>query len=92
MMGDAPAIKRENLLEEISAAIRQWPEFEQRVFSQAHYHGQSLEAISRSFQLDIDQVSAILKKCDQRLYAFLKSFPKTAKETNAVNGARRNPM
>jgi DNA-directed RNA polymerase specialized sigma24 family protein len=68
-------IKRETLFEEISAAIHQWPEFEQRVFSQAHYQGQSLEAISHSFQLDIEQVNAILKKCDQRLYAFLKSLP-----------------
>jgi hypothetical protein len=66
-------MKRETLFEEISAAIHQWPELEQRIFSQAHYQGQSLEAISRSFQLDVEQVIAILKQCDHWLYAFLRN-------------------
>jgi DNA-directed RNA polymerase specialized sigma24 family protein len=73
MAGVLSVIKREALLEEISAAIHQWPELEQRVFSQAHYQGQSLEAISRSLQLDVEQVSGILEQCNHRLYIFLRS-------------------
>jgi DNA-directed RNA polymerase specialized sigma24 family protein len=66
-------IHRDALIEEISAAIHQWPEFEQRVFLQAHYQNQSLEAISRSCKLDVEEVGEILKRCDHRLYAFLRS-------------------
>jgi hypothetical protein len=73
-------INCETLLEEISAAFHQWPELERRVFSQAHYRGQSPEAISRSLQLDVEEVSAILKQCDRRLYAFLRSFRKRSSE------------
>jgi DNA-directed RNA polymerase specialized sigma24 family protein len=74
-MADLPKVlKRETLLEEISNAIHQWPELEREVFSQAHYHGKSVEAISHSFQLEPKQVSAILKQCDRRLYTFLRSF------------------
>jgi hypothetical protein len=73
-------IKRENLVEEISAALHQWPELEQRIFSQAHYYGQSPETISHSLQLDLQQVSAILKECDRRLYAFLRNGGKNSSE------------
>jgi DNA-directed RNA polymerase specialized sigma24 family protein len=63
--------KRETLLQEIYNAFLQWPELERRIFSQAHYHGQSPEAISRSFQLDVEEVRATLKQCERRLYASL---------------------
>ena len=66
-------IKRESLFQEIFNALRQWPELEQRIFSQAHYHGQSPEAISHSLQLDVEEVSTILRQCDHRLYASLKA-------------------
>jgi DNA-directed RNA polymerase specialized sigma24 family protein len=82
-MADIPAgFKRDTLLEKISAAIHQWPELEQRIFLQAHYQGQSMEAISHSLQLDIEQVNAILKQCDHRLYAFLRNFRKTDGEVD----------
>jgi len=67
-------IKREDLFQEISNVLRQWPELERRVFSQAHYHGQSLEAISHSLELDVEEVSAILKRCDRQLHASLRDF------------------
>jgi DNA-directed RNA polymerase specialized sigma24 family protein len=77
-------IKREALLKEISAAIRQWSELERRIFSQAHYQGQSIEAISCSLQLDVEQVNTILKQCDRRLYAFLRSFRKNSRENSSL--------
>lgn len=66
--------KRENLFQEISGAIRQWPELDRKIFIQAHYQGKSLEIISRSFQLDVAEVSEILRQCDRRLQASLRSF------------------
>jgi hypothetical protein len=69
-------IKREALFQEIVFVLRQWPELERRVFSLTHYHGQSLEAISRSLNLDAEEVSAILKQCDRQLNACLRKFRK----------------
>jgi DNA-directed RNA polymerase specialized sigma24 family protein len=66
--------KRENLLQEIFGVLRQWPQLDRRVFSQAHYHGQSAEAISRALQLEVEEVQQILKQCDRRLYDSLKNF------------------
>jgi hypothetical protein len=77
-------IKRENLYQEIFAVFRQWSELEQRIFSQAHYHGQSLEAISRSLQLDAKEVGTILKQCDRRLYASLKNFRTNSCEKSSL--------
>jgi len=65
-------IARDKLFEEISNALRQWTELERRIFSQAHYQGQSLEAISRSVQLDVREVRAILHQCDLRLHVSLR--------------------
>jgi hypothetical protein len=73
-------IDRENLFQEICNTLRQWPELERRIFSQAHYHGQSLEAISRSLQLDVEEVSTILKECDCRLNASIRNFRKNSCE------------
>ena len=72
--------KRETLLQEINSAFLEWPELERRVFSQAHYHGQSPEAISRSLQVDLEAVNIILKRCEQRLYASLRNFRKNDRE------------
>jgi hypothetical protein len=70
--------KRETLLKEIKFIFLQWPELEQRIFSQAHYYGQSPEAISRSLQLDAEEVRATLKQCERRLYASLRGFRKNS--------------
>ena len=80
MRGVNTGTKRETLLQEINNAFLQWPELDRRVFSQAHYHGKSLEAISRSLQLDVEAVSTILEGCERRLYASLRSFRKTCRE------------
>lgn len=71
---------RENLFQEIFNALRQWPELERRVFYEAHYRGQSAEAISRSLQLDVQKVSAILQQCDSLLHASLRNFRKSGGE------------
>jgi DNA-directed RNA polymerase specialized sigma24 family protein len=68
--------KREDLIQEIFNALHQWPELERRVFAQAHYHGQSLEAISCSHRLDVEEVIMILKRCDRRLHTSLREFRK----------------
>jgi hypothetical protein len=67
-------IDRENLFQEICNTLRQWPDLERRVFSQAHYHGQSVEAIALSLQLNVEEASAILKECDCRLNACIRRF------------------
>jgi DNA-directed RNA polymerase specialized sigma24 family protein len=71
-------IKRENLIQEIFNALRQWPALERRIFAQAHYHGQSLEAISRFHRLDVEEVAVILKRCDCRLHTSLREFRKSS--------------
>jgi DNA-directed RNA polymerase specialized sigma24 family protein len=79
-----PATEREHLFQEILDILRQWPELDRRVFFQAHYGGQSPEAISRSLPLDVKKVSAILQQCDSRLHASLgtlrhRACPKTSR-------------
>ena len=74
MRADIAGTKRETLVQEINNAFLQWPELERRVFSQAHYCGQSPEAISRSIQLDINEVGVILKRCERRLHDSLRGF------------------
>jgi DNA-directed RNA polymerase specialized sigma24 family protein len=58
----------------ITSVLREWPELERKVFSQAHYYGESPEAISRSLQLDAKRVNTILQQCEGRLHAALKDF------------------
>jgi DNA-directed RNA polymerase specialized sigma24 family protein len=67
-------IGRDDLLRTISNILLKWPELERRVFSQAHYYGQTPEAISRSFQLDEKRVRTILQQCESRLHAALRDF------------------
>jgi DNA-directed RNA polymerase specialized sigma24 family protein len=88
MLAAIAGIKRESLLQEIFAILLQWPELDRRIFSQAHYYGQSPEAISRSLQLDVKEVSAVLKYCDRRLYASLSSLRKTGMAR--LTGAERD--
>jgi DNA-directed RNA polymerase specialized sigma24 family protein len=71
-------IGREDLLKEISSILLKWPELERRVFSQAHYHGQSPEAISRSLRLEEIRVRTILQQCEGRLHAALRDFRQPA--------------
>ena len=70
-----PVTRRENLFQEILAIIRQWPELDRRIFSKAHYEGHSAEAISLLLQMDIQEVRAILQRCDSRLHASLGAPP-----------------
>jgi hypothetical protein len=70
-------IQREALLGEIHNTLLKWPEPDRKIFSQAHYNGQSPEAISRSLQLDVEEVRATLKQCERRLYTALRSFHKS---------------
>jgi DNA-directed RNA polymerase specialized sigma24 family protein len=71
-------IGRDDLLREISSILLKWPELERRVFSQAHYYGQSPEVISRSLRLDEKRVRTILQQCDGRLHAALRDFRQPA--------------
>jgi DNA-directed RNA polymerase specialized sigma24 family protein len=70
-------MKRENLFQSIFDALNRWPDLERKIFVQAHYDGQSVKAIARSLQLDVEEVSTILRRCDRRLYASLNSFRKS---------------
>jgi DNA-directed RNA polymerase specialized sigma24 family protein len=69
---------RDDLLKEISSILLKWPELERRVFSQAHYYGQSPEAISRSLRLDEKRVHTILQQCEGCLHAALRDFRQPA--------------
>ena len=80
MPGVISKTDREDLFQEICNTLLKWPELERRVFSQAHYYGQSLEAISRSLRLDVQEVSKILGECDRRLNISIKNFRKDAGE------------
>jgi hypothetical protein len=66
--------KREDLFREISDTICQWPELERKVFSLAHYRGQSLADIARSLKLNAEKVGVILKQCDRGLHDSLRNF------------------
>jgi len=69
-------MKYENLFQSIFNALNRWPELERSIFFRAHYKGQSVKAIAHSLQLDVEEVSTILRGCDSRLYASLDSFRK----------------
>jgi len=75
--------KHVDLLREISGALRQWSELERNVFIRAHYHGQSLKAISHSLKMDVEEVKAILGQCDRRLYTSLREIRKSSCEKHA---------
>ena len=70
-------MKCENLFQSIFDALNRWPDLERKIFVHAHYDGQSVKAIARSLRLDAEEVSAILRLCDRRLYASLNSFRKS---------------
>jgi DNA-directed RNA polymerase specialized sigma24 family protein len=69
-------MKREDLFQTIFNQLGQWTERDRQIFSQVHYHGQSLEAISRVFEIDLREVSRILKKCDRQLQISLRKYRK----------------
>jgi len=85
-------IERENLAKEISNALYLWPEIDRQIFSLAHYDGQSLETISRSARLSVDEISEILKRCDQRLHESLKSFRRSScRQTYPISNVVSRP-
>jgi DNA-directed RNA polymerase specialized sigma24 family protein len=66
--------KREDLYREILDTLKEWPRLDRQIFAQAHYHGQSIEAISRSLNLDLAEARLILQLRDRELYAALRKF------------------
>jgi len=88
MLAGIENTKRESITREIINALGQWPEIERNVFSQAHYQGQSVEAISRSLQLDVIEVHQILKRCDRRLHASLRDLRESGCETSPLPGIK----
>jgi hypothetical protein len=80
MLDVAVKAKRENLFQEISKAVSQWPEREREIFAQAHYQGQSQEAISSSLQINTEEVSAILRLCEHKLHSSLRDFRKSGSD------------
>lgn len=80
-------IKRENLIQDIFSILGQWPDIDRNVFCQAHYEGQSAESISRSLQLNVEEVHHILEQCDRRLHASLRSLGKSGFETPSLPAA-----
>jgi len=80
MRTDIAKIELEDLCQDIINIFRQWPDLERRIFYQTHYFGQSLETISRSFKLDVEEVDMILEKCDLLLHTSLRKFRKTSCE------------
>jgi DNA-directed RNA polymerase specialized sigma subunit len=77
-------MKRQNLFQSIFNALNRWPELERSIFSRAHYHGQSVQAIAHSLQLDEEEVRTILRRCDRRLYSSLDGFRKSDCESLSI--------
>ena len=77
-------IEREDLCQDIIDIFRQWPDLERRIFYKTHYYGQSLETISCSFKLDVEEVSMILEKCDRLLHTSLRKFRKRSCEKSTL--------
>ncbi|MBN1569736.1 MAG: hypothetical protein JXA73_17965 [Acidobacteria bacterium] len=77
-------IKRDSLFQEISITYRQWPELERKIFALAHYRGQSPEVIALSLQLEVEEVSEILRQCDRRLQSSLSNFRKGGHEKRTL--------
>ena len=79
--------KREDLFREITGVLHKWPDLEQKVFARAHYHGQSLETISNSLNVDVQKVSSILEKCDRELLFSLRNYRegRNSKQSSAAN-------
>jgi len=84
MLAGIEGTKRDSITREIINALGQWPEIERKVFSQVHYQGKSVEAISRSLQLDAVEVHQILKRCDRRLHASLRDLRERGCETPQI--------
>jgi hypothetical protein len=66
--------KYEDLFQKISNTLGHWPERERKIFSMAHYRGQSLETIARSLELELKEVDAVLKQCEHGLHDSLRDF------------------
>ena len=75
---------RARLFQEILRTLRQWPELEQNIFARAHYHGQSIEVISRSLQMNAEDVDRILGRCDRRLHASLRNLTKKGLDASSL--------
>ena len=70
----AEAMQREVLFRVILDTQREWPNLDRQIFAQAHYHGQSIETISRTLNLNMEEVRRILLHCNRELYAALRRF------------------
>jgi len=66
--------ERELLSRAILRTLDSWPKLHQQIFSEAHYHGKSPEAISGSLGVSPDSVRQILRDCEAQLRRALKSF------------------
>jgi DNA-directed RNA polymerase specialized sigma24 family protein len=67
-------VKHDDLFQGILETLQEWPYLDQQILIQAHYGGQSIEKISRSFSLDTEEVRLILQHRDLKLYAALRRF------------------
>ncbi len=66
--------ERELLSQAILETLNSWPLLYRRVFSDAHYRGESAERIAASLGMGTDTVRTILRDCDRRLRKALNSF------------------
>ena len=77
-------LKRESLIQDIFSVIHQWPEIDRNVFCQAHYEGRSVDAISRSLQMNVEDVHRILEQCNRQLHASLRNLSEIAIEKSSL--------
>jgi DNA-directed RNA polymerase specialized sigma24 family protein len=80
-------VKHDDLFQGILDTLRSWPDLDRQIFVQAHYHGQSIEAISRSLNLNMEETRLILQHRDHELHAALRKFRDSgcAKSSPALN-------
>jgi DNA-directed RNA polymerase specialized sigma24 family protein len=80
-------MNREDLFQAISNQLDQWVEQDRQIFSLAHYQGQSLDAISRAFDMDLKEINRILKKCDRELQISLRKYRKDDHANSALSSS-----
>ena len=69
--------ERALLSQAIIETLDSWPQLHRQIFSEAHYHGRSVESISSSLGMRVDTVRLILQECEGRLRSALNHFGKT---------------
>ena len=90
MSGDAlrTGYIRNGLSEVILGELESWPDLHRQIFVQSHYRGNSLEQVSRAFEMRASEIRLILNQCESRLREALRAFRGQKKESESASSLR----